>query len=510
MKLDKNIKEFINNCLLNFPNNNICKLEDINKDTQIILYCNIKNNQYNYYTTSIEKYINTYVESLKSFFKQKYNISNNFSIDNKTYGVCKDHTDFKGFCYKQTFNKELYQLWWTITTFGLIYQRFDFDDINKWYITNKYLLDSLVLLSLYCSIKQYQKTITESGFYSRVEIDDVVTIEESDVNIKNALISFIKNNNNKVNCIEYSVFDTIKQLINLEKNKILSYKEIKPFIYKCYSEQSFKQIITILNIYGDIINYKNLSKNFFPTTIVSSIIDNDSFYFMKTYFKFIQNFESNSIFSLGDSLDKYNTVWNSINSNKPIKIIPMSGSQYYDSGTEEKGDRKLIRDDENYNGIETNIKTFYTNNSVFRELISSLQKGEKVLLTDFGHTGKAVVTIINIISKFVDDLSLSNITFLSAIEPDNNYYKNNVKKLIKHKINVEYIKVIFDPYYTNSERTKSRCIPRYTWKMWKNKPNDVWKDDGVPNYYMCNLHRTLMMMMLCCKFKNENFFQLFE
>ena len=525
MSINKILKNYFKQCLLYFPDN-ICQLQDINKDTEVIVYCYIKGDTYNYCTNNIYNYIKTHIKPLQSFFKTNSNISNGFfTINNTTYGVCNENAMFKGFCDKETLDIELYKFWWAITTSNLLFStNVSFNDINKWYMDNQHLLNSLVLSSLYCTIKNFQKSSNDD---SKVYTTNCYTIEESDKNIKYAIYSFLKQNQQK--CIDFSVFNTVKDIINLEKNKLLSYTEIKPFVYKCYHEKSFEKIIKILNIYGSITDYKNLSADYLShTKIISAILDKENFIFMKRYFKFIQNFESNNIFSLGDSLDKYNTVWNSINNNKPIKIIPMSGSQYYDYGSEEEKNRQLMKDDKNYPGIEQNVNYFYNNNPNFKLLVSKLQQGEKVLLTDFGHTGKAVITIVNIISKYVNDLS--NLTFLSVIiyndenesskegkydyddtsNEGNNYYKENVKKLVNSNFNVKYIRSLLDPYYTNSERNKSRCIPRYTWKMWKNTPDDVWKDNGIPNYYMCNVHKVLMMMMLCCQFKNENFYQIFE
>lgn len=62
--------------------------------------------------------------------------------------------------------------------------------------------------------------------------------------------------------------------------------------------------------------------------------------------------------------------------------------------------------------------------------------------------------------------------------------ENTIPFSKRYNINLVFIETLLDPYHTNSERTKSRCIPRYTWKMWSRVPDPVWIDDGNPNYYV--------------------------
>jgi hypothetical protein len=43
-------------------------------------------------------------------------------------------------------------------------------------------------------------------------------------------------------------------------------------------------------------------------------------------------------------------------------------------------------------------------------------------------------------------------------------------------------------FHSNSEAYGSRCVPRYPPSEWQNELTAVYIEDGVPNYFYCNLN----------------------
>ncbi|QKF94763.1 HAD-like protein [Fadolivirus algeromassiliense] len=283
---------------------------------------------------------------------------------------------------------------------------------------------------------------------------------------------------------------------SIEKNRLMVNNEynglLEKFKEKCCDLKYISKLM-------DSIYFKTNGKIKFP---LNQILSKDNIIMTFSYFKYIEMFynqEDSIVYSLGDSLDKLNFIWNLYNDKKIINI-PFSGSMYENIEKSEK--IKLLTESEllMYGESDNLIK----NNKKFSEMLQHIKSGKKILITDFGHSGKAYLTIINLLNKMgvknYKDVFYLHIT-PSIDEIENNILLNNISV----NINRIYIDELPHFYYTNSDRIENgftRCVPRYSVDLWNGPPDDVWKNEFEKNYYLCNLHRCLLLIALCCVNKN--------
>jgi len=222
----------------------------------------------------------------------------------------------------------------------------------------------------------------------------------------------------------------------------------------------------------------------------------DSLESVRRYYKVLNDYLTSGfeVYSLGDSLEKFNYVWNFFHEEEVISV-PFSGSMYINEGSD------VIVDDLARNSIFSRLKELFTNNSNFAKMAESIFSGKKVLITDFGHSGKAYITITNILNQIKDDIDYTNCYYLH-ITPSEEEISNNIKKLLgTQRPRTIFIDDMPERYFINSEVYSSRCIPRYSSDMWLESPQDVWYNGLTPNYKQCNLHRILMVILFCCEAK---------
>lgn len=301
----------------------------------------------------------------------------------------------------------------------------------------------------------------------------------------------------------------IDELINVPDDRYLTYTEGQKFIkflrqleYKtvnvCCNQEYIKYCVEMINLL-----YKQ-SDIYIP---YNKILNTHTKELIEYYFDTIRNFmEDGIVYSLGDSLDKLNYIWNiyQIDPTKYIVSIPFSGSMYDDTQDNEIELNK-IKEANMYDKLDS----LFDNNPYFSQLCDDIMQGHKILITDYGHSGKALITITKLINRRIKT-NWSNVWYLQiTASPDK--ISDNIRI---HLQNEPYPHIIYkedmpDSYFTNSDRWLggyySRCIPRYEVSNWTSPPSDVWYRGLVPNYTLCNIHRRLLLFQLCCYFNTITF-----
>lgn len=304
--------------------------------------------------------------------------------------------------------------------------------------------------------------------------------------------------------------DTISPIIQIIYLSILLYNNIPTNRYINQQESlsilnnSMSQCCNYYNVLymSDLLNlqYECQYKKNIMLPKYSDIFDVETLMSLVYYFKFVDNFFNkyghNSVFSLGDSLDKYNYIWNLFNNNK-ISIIPFSGSAY----TDDFESKKIVFDVEMYNNMKHSFPSLIANNAGFRELYNKIVSGKNVLITDFGLTGKSIISIVKLLLEFHPHISLKNVTYL-LISYSTDETMANISEHISdlHGMNIIYADYYIGHYFTNSEESQSRCVPKYGSSSWNKLPDDVWKNNLLNNYHLCNIHRCIFMLQICCTY----------
>ena len=262
------------------------------------------------------------------------------------------------------------------------------------------------------------------------------------------------------------------------------------------------------------------------------------------------------LYSLGSSLEKLNFIWNmkNIDSEKQINIIPFSGNilnhpaeytdqemetidsdikdhikQYYDKLLPTDYESKPIEYDMthfliNHDARErslSNYENLLKNNPNFNDMVTKLQNGEKVVITDVMSRGKSLYTLLLLLQYY--GVSMINLYFLYIME-----YQSSLSEIqlyintIKYNLNIFNIEfdinnIDFIPelylsaiYFQNSEHTNSRCTPKYGNSKWNKPLDDVYIEVepdkrngfGGPNYINCNMHKILYYMYTSCFYDN--------
>jgi hypothetical protein len=213
-----------------------------------------------------------------------------------------------------------------------------------------------------------------------------------------------------------------------------------------------------------------------------------------------------NIYSLGDSLYKFNIFWNLTNDDKQIKIIPFSGSMF---------DNSIYRINEDMKDFMIEyFPNLLINNINFKDLIDKLKLGEICIITDYFHSGRSILTLLILFNHY--EIPIANLYFL-LISPDKQNRLHIVRDdeltcdiEIPYYVNLAQFDKIADTeitypnkilllnyginnYYQFSENTNSRCLPTY--KNWNNIPNDMYyKSEYGYNYYNCNVHTLLFYL----------------
>jgi hypothetical protein len=264
------------------------------------------------------------------------------------------------------------------------------------------------------------------------------------------------------------------------------------------------------------------------------------------------------IYSLGSSLEKFNFIWNIKNAETPITIIPFSGNildhpddfgddepisdmfdindirysthiqQYrnkslpntYIAKPLDEGLTHFLINTKKYTSVIENYDNLLHNNSNFQDLVNKLTRGEKVLITDVMSRGKSLYTLLLLLQK--KKVPISRLYFLYIMEQqsilsDISLYINTIAYNLNYfRLNycIYNIEIIPDlyldrRYFQNSERTNSRCIPKYGSEKWSNPMNDIYIEEDPdrrgysgPNYINCNMHKILYYMYTSCFYDN--------
>ena len=223
--------------------------------------------------------------------------------------------------------------------------------------------------------------------------------------------------------------------------------------------------------------------------------------------KYIQN--DHQLYSLGDSLNKFNFVWNTSNPSHHITSIPFSGSIFNSGG--EMYDYIVTINPKNFQKISESYMQLYNNNAKFKNMYDDLVDGKKIIITDVMESAKGFITLMYIIKNIAraksHKINYQNLTYLALCVTD-----HTIVRILKNIERFRYMcprrlpHLIFSPecpteYFMFSEFDDagySRCAPRYSVNQWSQAPADVWTVGKIKNYYLCNFHQLLIMLQLSC------------
>lgn len=232
------------------------------------------------------------------------------------------------------------------------------------------------------------------------------------------------------------------------------------------------------------------------------------------YFNEIRKYNEYIKFSLGDSLDKFNYFWNTIDLDKKMQIlqIPFSDSMFINTENVGEVDTNnpleidYVLDETKKELMFRNYNELLRNNKNFRLLVDNLNLGKKVVVTDFILSGKIFETLLILFINF--DVNIDNLHFIFITFTDN--IQEKMKYLIDTKYNthfdfnnIKFIQItdhaVLNHYYTNSEDTNSRCVAKYPPRDWIiNIDDSVYYDGTSPNFYNCNVHRLGYLLFVSC------------
>lgn len=301
----------------------------------------------------------------------------------------------------------------------------------------------------------------------------------------------------------HSTMLQIKFLLEVPEDHYISYSEAQRFLHFiesadytsiltphhkiCYDTKFIKYVI-------DVINSTHTDLHIPYDKIMSS----DTLDLITDYFDIVDTY--NIVYSLGDSLDKLNFLYNVTHPNHII-TVPFSGSMYINVDND-----NIELDSELKMKMIDNLESLLLHNKSFADLYEHIKQGDTILITDYGHSGKALITLIKLFN-LLDNINWRNVTYLQVTtEPE--VIAHNVKVHLHNEPqpNIIYKESYPDFYFTNSDRDfggyYSRCVPRYEVNMWTEQVDDVWIHDDVPNYRLCNIHRKLFLLQMCSRFKN--------
>lgn len=395
----------------------------------------------------------------------------NNAIDD-IFDITRCHNNNDYLCFKSISNKI------NILPQFIIYIDNDIVNINN--------VKNVIFWSYYCegqlTREKFREIVAE---YSNtiMQMRNIINLPENsyidDTYAKN-FISMLRNTNIKVSTSN-------NPFIGI-KNKI------------CCDQEYIKYCIDLINIFGKDkeihIPYKRIT-------------DEDTLNTIEYYYTTIAKYTNYGgiVYSLGDSLDKFNFVWNvnQTSQEKLIVSVPFSGSMYDDI----ENSTKIVADQSLASLMYSRAIDLYNNNSAFSSLFTDILTGKFVLITDFGHSGKALITITKLINYLASlmnqEINWDKVTYLQ-ITPSRDIIEENITE---HLIDepaptVIYYDTYLDSYFTNSDRWvggyNSRCIPRYEVTTWTTQPDDVWKNGFIGNYKLCNIHRILLLFQLCCHY----------
>jgi hypothetical protein len=308
----------------------------------------------------------------------------------------------------------------------------------------------------------------------------------------------------------FNTIDLMRSIVELPGDVYVNHEYVKNFIYYlrhtnvreninpiCCDDEYIRYCVNIINVFG---KSKGIEIPY------QWVIDKDTLNIIEYYFLAIREHTSNGgkLYSLGDSLDKFNYVWN-INQEQMIVSVPFSGSMYYNI----PNSSKIVLDKNLEKLMYSSVRNLYEHNNGFKELFNDIAIGNHILITDYGHSGKALITItklINYLAQLISiEISWNNVEYLQ-ITPSMKIIQENIKEHLwnEPQPSVIYYNRYLDSYFTNSDRWtggyNSRCVPRYEVNSWSESPEHIWKNGLIDNYKLCNIHRVLLLFQLCCHY----------
>ena len=307
----------------------------------------------------------------------------------------------------------------------------------------------------------------------------------------------------------------INILLDVPQDRYISYSEAQQFLHFiettdytsqlaphhkiCYDHKFIKYVIDVINI-----THTNESLNMSEALNIhipyDKIMSPDTLDLITEYFDVVDDYiDHGYVYSLGDSLDKLNFLYNVTHPNHII-TVPFSGSMYNNIDSNIELDPNIEME------MLAKADSLLLHNNSFSDLYNHIKQGDTILITDYGHSGKALITVVKLFNLLgISDWSA--VTYLQVTtEPD--IIAHNVKVHLQNEPipNIIYKEAYPDFYFTNSDREfggyYSRCVPRYEVSMWTDELDDVWTYRALPNYRLCNIHRKLFLLQLCSQFKN--------
>jgi hypothetical protein len=256
-----------------------------------------------------------------------------------------------------------------------------------------------------------------------------------------------------------------------------------------------------------------------------------------TYLCMYYKLKNIPIFDLGDSLHKFVVPFNAFNDNY-IKKILLSGNIYdnvYGPNTADGTpspiiDVKINEDKKK----ELDSKLDFLEYTLFKDVIELLKQNKKVVIIDYGNSGRALLTLKYIFetinAKYNFNLKNLILIWFSA---ETKAILGYIKKYVEFPFTVVITDhILFPSEMTNAEEHgyRARCTPKFPIRLWTNEQyKEVldrniydmeitkketpelfdkllsihekykYKLDGdtltIPNYYLCNLHESFSILL---------------
>jgi hypothetical protein len=332
--------------------------------------------------------------------------------------------------------------------------------------------------------------------------------------------------------VDKNVIITIDEILGIIKTNSPIFNKLNfviKYMIKAHNINICRNIIRLMTTSEKhTLNYDLLYNNFCNVLMQTKQYDDE--YFKKNFVLYSVHIikllgENNIIFSVGDSLSKYDILFNCLIKNEIKSII------FSDSICKINKDGKIYIDDEKRQLFDNGNAGIFRNFNVAIELIKNNQD---VVLVDYGCKGRLFITMLYFFNKLIVDrilleenlsyLKFYMMTFNSEILNDMDFALKQLNEIFPRMIHINLFLITNDylsTCLTNIEFIMpTRCTPEYKSGNWNNKlisnvyiqpidkTNELFTKYGITqydNYLLCNMGNFLLINY----FKHIEFFMKF-
>ena len=300
-------------------------------------------------------------------------------------------------------------------------------------------------------------------------------------------------------------YDDIISIISSNKLLCNNFNSMIKIMNKQFNSTYCMSIISLITYLHISINQK-IYHDYFCNVLLETK-EFDSLFFKKNFIIYsihIINLynKHNTIFSIGDSLNKYDVLFNCL-INNCIQSIPFSDSICSINSIS----GKINIDSDKLQLFNIGFINIFNS---YRPIIDLIKNNKSIVLIDYGCKGRLYITLLYFFNKLITDqiinfesmiyLKFYMITFNEDLEKDMVDAIQELETFFPTLYMIELIVILSDTLnmcLTNSEQTtNTRCIPQYGTNKWSNELNvDIYMNEKTKhnNYVLCNLGRIVMI-----------------